>query len=78
MDRDDEEIRILGRDVLEQLHLSDLRADVCGSAHGDGIGRREGDSVGVDGDDRGVMVSEGEEGASRYHCPFDVGLAVSV
>ena len=74
MDRHDKEVRILRRDVLEQFDLGHLGADVRGSADGDGVGHRDRDHVGVDAYDGGVTVSGREEGTTRHHCSFNVGL----
>ena len=74
MDRDGDEIWIFGCYVLEQLELRHLRADVCGKTHGEGTGCGDGNDVGVDADDRGVLVPEREEGTGCYHYSFHIGL----
>lgn len=74
MGRDDEEVRILDRDILEELELGELGAVVGGSAHGEWAGLWYSNQVGVESDKRGIVISEGEEGTSGDHCSFDVGL----
>lgn len=74
MGRDDEEVWILDRDILEELELGELGAVVGGSAHGERAGLWYSNQVGVEGDKRGIVVSEGEEGTSVDHCSFHICL----
>lgn len=74
VDRDDEDVRIFCRDILEELQLGELGAYVCGGARGGGVGGGDSDHVGVQADDGGVVISGGEEGTRCYHCAFHVCL----
>ena len=68
---------MLGREILEQLHLRHLRAGVRRSAHDVGIGRGNSDEIGIDAHDRRIRVTEREERVRGDHCPFDVGLPLT-
>lgn len=74
VDRNGEEVRMLSRNVLEQLGLRELGAGIRRAAHSNRIRRGKRDQIGVDAYDGGVCVSEREERARRHHCAFDVGL----